>query len=87
MLKDGRLCVTYGCRKVPYGIRAKISSNKGKTWGKEIIIRDDALTKDIGYPRSAVRPDGKVVTTYYYTTEEKVEQHIAATIWDPSELK
>ncbi|MDQ7817954.1 MAG: PA14 domain-containing protein [Melioribacteraceae bacterium] len=87
LLKDGRLCVTYGCRKVPYGIRAKISIDNGKTWGKEIIIRDDAITKDVGYPRSVVRPDGKVVTTYYYTTKENVEQHIAATIWDPNILK
>lgn len=87
LLKDGRLCVTYGSRKVPYGIRAKISSDNGKTWGKEIIIRDDALTKDVGYPRSVVRTDGKVVTIYYYTTKEKVEQHIAATIWNPADLK
>lgn len=87
LLKDGCLCVTYGCRKVPYGIRAKISSDNGKTWGKEIIIRDDAITKDVGYPRSVVRPDGQVVTTYYFTTNENVEQHIAATIWDPNILK
>jgi hypothetical protein len=29
------------------------------------------------------RSDGKVVTIYYYTTEQNPEQHIAATIWDP----
>ncbi|MDZ7335015.1 MAG: exo-alpha-sialidase [candidate division KSB1 bacterium] len=83
-LKDGRLCVTYGYRGIPYSIRARISADEGKTWGKEIILREDAPTNDIGYTRSVVRSDGKVVTIYYFTTEQNVEQHIAATIWDPA---
>lgn len=82
-LKDGRLCVTYGYRSAPYGIRAKLSSDNGKTWGPEIHLRDDGLTWDLGYTRTVQRPDGKLVTVYYYTTEENPEQHIAATIWDP----
>jgi len=81
-LKDRRLVVTYGFRGVPYGIRAKISSDNGRSWGPEIILRDDARTWDMGYPRSVVRPDGKVVTIYYYSTAEKPEQHIEATIWE-----
>lgn len=83
-LNDGRLCVTYGYRGIPYSLRARISDDNGKSWGKEIILRDDPLSNDIGYPRSVVRSDGKVVTIYYYTTEQNVEQHIAATIWDPA---
>jgi len=82
-LNDGRLCVTYGYRSVPYGIRAKISEDNGKTWSQEINLRENARTWDIGYTRSVQRADGKIVTIYYYTTEEHVEQHIAATIWEP----
>jgi len=85
-LKDGRICVTYGYRSVPYGIRARISTDNGKTWSKEILLRDDARTWDIGYTRSVQRSDGKIITIYYYTTEENKEQHIAATIWNPGEL-
>jgi hypothetical protein len=85
-LKDGRLCITYGYRSVPYGIRAKLSSDKGKTWSKEIILRDDARTWDIGYPCSVQRPDGKIVTIYYYSNDENPEQHIAASIWDPDTI-
>ncbi len=85
-LRDGRLCVLYGCRAVPVGIRARLSADGGKTWGKEIILRSDALSKDIGYTRAAVRPDGNVVTLYYFTTQEHKQQHIAATIWDPSRI-
>jgi hypothetical protein len=81
-LKDGRLVVTYGFRGVPYGIRAKISSDNGKSWGPEITLRDDARTWDMGYVRSVVRPDGKIATIYYYSTAEKPEQHLEATIWE-----
>ena len=40
-LNDGRIVVTYGYRAKPYGIRAKISSDDGKTWSEEIHLRDD----------------------------------------------
>jgi hypothetical protein len=83
-LKDGRLCVTYGYRAKPQGIRAKISDDDGKTWGQEIGLRVDGRHFDLGYTRSTVRPDGKIVAIYYYTTQQRPEQHIAATIWDPN---
>ncbi len=86
-LKDGRLCVTYGYRAVPYGIRAKISADDGKTWSREINLRDDARTWDIGYTRSVQRSDGKIVTIYYYTSPTHIEQHIEASIWDPGQIR
>jgi hypothetical protein len=82
-LKDGRLVLTYGYRSEPIGIRAKISRDGGRTWGREIHLRDDGRTWDLGYPRTVVMPDGKLVTMYYFTTVEHQEQHIAATIWSP----
>ena len=86
LLGDGRLVVVYGYRaQARSGIRARVSADEGQTWGDEIILRDDARTWDIGYPRSAVRADGKIVSTYYFTTDARREQHIAATIWDPDD--
>jgi hypothetical protein len=83
-LKDGRLCLVYCVRVKPvYGLRAKISEDNGKTWGKEIILRNDALSWDIGYVRSVQRSDGKIVSVYYYHTKDKPRQHIEATIWRP----
>jgi len=82
-LADGRLCVAYGYRSEPYGIRAKISTDNGKTWGKEILLRKDGINWDIGYCRMVQRPDDKLVTLYYFSTEKNPEQHIAATIWNP----
>ena len=85
-LADGRLCLMYGYRSRPFGMRAKVSDDGGRTWGRETKLRDDARTWDIGYPKAVVRPDGQIFVAYYYTTEKDVVQHIAATIWHPNEL-
>ena len=82
-LGDGRLCVAYGYRGTPCGIRTKLSGDGGATWGCELVLRDDGRTWDLGYPRMVQRSDGKLVTIYYFTTHDHPEQHIAATIWDP----
>jgi len=85
-LKDGRLVVAYGYRSYPLGIRAKISKDGGESWSDEIVLRDDGGTWDLGYPRMVQRPDGKLVTIYYYNSPQFPEPHIAATIWDPDTI-
>lgn len=86
-LPDGRLCLTYGFRAYPYSIRARLSENNGKTWGPEIVLRNDAVDRDTGYVRSVLREDGKVVTTYYMNDEKTgPECYIGATIWDPNDI-
>ena len=85
-LRDGRLCAAYGVRRTPFGIRARLSSDEGQTWGEEIPLRTDARTWDIGYPRMVQRSDGKVITFYYYTTDKNPQQHIAASIWNPNDF-
>lgn len=82
-LKDGRLVAVYGHRGAPYGIRARISTDNGESWGDEIILRDDGARWDLGYPRTVIRPDGKLVTAYYFNDAAQKERYIAATIWDP----
>jgi hypothetical protein len=82
-LADGRLCLSYGYRAAPYSMRAKLSSDNGRTWSKDYVLRDDGGGTDIGYPRSVQRPDGKVVVLYYIHNELYSERYIAATIWDP----
>lgn len=82
-LRDGRLALTYGYRAVPFGIRALLSSDGGKTWGSDVILRQDGGSEDIGYPLSVQRPDGKMLTVYYYNTDLAEERYIATTLWDP----
>ena len=83
VLADGRVCITYGYRKAPYGIRARLSPDGGRTWQPEIVLRKDGGGRDIGYPRSVQRSDGKVVTVYYMHDAALSDRYIAATIWDP----
>ncbi|NLV45511.1 MAG: exo-alpha-sialidase [Candidatus Hydrogenedentes bacterium] len=86
-LRDGRLCLTYGFRAYPYSIRARISQDNGKTWGPQIMLRDDGRDRDVGYVRSVQRADGKMVTVYYFDDEiSGPERYIGATLWDPDNL-
>ena len=83
LLPDGRLCVTYGYRRKPTGIRARISADEGKTWLPEVIVRDDGFDGDLGYPRSIVRPDGKVLTICYFNGPRGEDRAIEGTFWTP----
>lgn len=91
-LHDGRLCCAYGDRAAGE-IQARYSDDNGRTWGREIVVRDDfqelpgdpdvGLSADMGYVRMVQRPDGKLVAMYYWATAEHPQQHIAASIWNP----
>jgi len=82
-LRDGRLCLVYGYRAEPRGLRARISSDQGSTWGVEIVLRSDAVTHDLGYSRSFQRSDGNIVSVYYFNDGPHTERFIAATTWSP----
>ncbi|MGC9318924.1 MAG: sialidase family protein [Armatimonadota bacterium] len=74
-LSDGRILLTYGYRHDPYGQRACLSSDGGRTWDydNEIVLRDDAPDGDLGYPASVECDDGTILTVYYQkeTLEDK----------------
>ena len=80
-LPDGRLCLIYGARRQPFGIYGRMSDDGGKSWGNAISLRDDAGGRDIGYVRSVVRTDGRVVAVYYYHDRRGPTRYLAATIW------
>ena len=64
-LPDGRILIVYGRRKAPFGIRAAISEDEGRTWGEEIVIRDDLPNRNLGYPSAIEYESGKLFTVYY----------------------
>jgi hypothetical protein len=85
-LRDGRLAITYGRRTAPFGIRARLSSDEGRSWSSEIVLRNDGGCWDLGYTRSVQRADGKIVTVYYFNDDPAHERQINATIWDPNRI-
>ncbi|MEM3062909.1 MAG: sialidase family protein [Nitrososphaerota archaeon] len=82
-LKDGRLLCSYGYRRPPYGIRACISYDEGKTWDlkNEIIIRSDGFHGDLGYTSSIELDNGEILTVYYFHDVEGI-RFIAGSIYN-----
>ena len=83
-LPDGRLCLIYGVRARPYRIAYRTSADAGRSWSPANVLRDDGGASDVGYVRSVVRPDGKVVSVYYFNDRTGPTRYIAATIFEPA---
>ena len=84
-LADGRLSLSYGYRAKPFQMQARLSGDGGKSWGPVQILKGEGGGRDIGYPVSVQRPDGKIVTIYYFHDQLLSDRYIAATIWDPGQ--
>lgn len=84
-LKNGTLLVTYGHRREPYGERACLSYDGGKSWDieNEIILRDDAPPRggDLGYPASVELDDGSIMSVYYQPEKPGEKPCVMATHW------
>ena len=64
-LRDGRLLMSYGYRRAPFGNQARISSDHGATWSEPIVISDDAAGGDLGYPATVELDSGHFLTIWY----------------------
>ena len=75
-LKDGRLLMTFTQRGItePFGLRAILSYDDGKTWdfGRDQIILDDntpsGWTSGGGFGNTIQLPDGSLISAYSYPT-------------------
>lgn len=82
-LADGRVLLTYGIRnRGLYGLGARLSEDEGATWGPPIVLARFEGATDGGYPSSAQREDGLVVTAYYVNRVENHDRyHMGVLIW------
>lgn len=64
-LSDDRLLLTYGYRFEPYGNHARISSDNGRTWSDPLVLSDDGVTTDLGYPSTVELRPGEFLTMWY----------------------
>lgn len=64
-LRDGRLLMSYGHRRKPFGNQARLSTDHGKTWGEAMIISGDGAGGDLGYPSTVELDDGSLLTVWY----------------------
>ena len=82
-LTDGRILVSYACRKRGReGEYAAVSADGGKTWdavGEILLAR--ALSTDIGYPSTVALPGGDLLTVYYQSPRHFRLPSLMATKW------
>ena len=69
----------------PHEMMAFLASTKdtGKEGWPFCARTTDGGAWDLGYARTVQRPDGKIVTVYYFNDPSRPERYIGATIWDP----
>ena len=64
-LGDGRLLMTYGHRREPFGNQARLSEDHGESWSDAMTISADGIGFDLGYPSTVELEDGSLVTVWY----------------------
>lgn len=69
-LRDGRLLMTYGHRRPPFGNQARISTDHGQTWSEPMILSGDGKGGDLGYPSTVELADGTFLTVWYESMAE-----------------
>jgi sialidase-1 len=80
-LKDGRLLMTYGHRRAPFGNQARLSEDHGKTWGEAMIISGDGAGGDLGYPSTVELEDGSLLTVWYEKMKDIPRAVLRQAVW------
>jgi len=80
-LSDGRILMTYGYRRAPFGIQARVSEDRGATWSAPLTISDDGVSGDLGYPSTVELPDGRLVTVWYESMRSPSQAVLRAARW------
>ena len=64
-LRDDRLVMSYGHRRMPLGVQARVSEDQGRTWSEPVFVARDGTSSDIGYPSTVQLTDGSLLTLWY----------------------
>ena len=83
-LRDGRLLMTYGHRRPPFGNQARVSEDHGESWSKAIIVSDDGVGSDLGYPCTVELDDGLLVTVWYERMADSPYAVLRQAVWSLS---
>lgn len=64
-LGDGRLLMSYGYRRKPFGNQARVSMDHGVSWSSPMTISEDGVGHDLGYPSTVELADGTLLSIWY----------------------
>lgn len=79
-LQDGRLMMTYGYRRPPFGNQVRISKD-GQVWSSPITISKDGNSGDLGYPSTVQLNDGSFVTVWYELPADSMHAVLRQARW------
>jgi hypothetical protein len=68
-LRDGRLLMSYGHRRPPFGNHARLSADGGDSWSEPLVLSDDGAGGDLGYPSTVELAGGDFLTVWYELLE------------------
>lgn len=80
-LRDGRLLMSYGHRRKPLGVQARLSKDNGRTWGDALILSADGISGDLGYPSTVECDDGTLVTVWYEARKDSPLAQLRQARW------
>src|SRR5262245_8953362 len=69
-LRDGRLLMSYGHRRKPFGVQVRLSEDHGKSWSEALSISADGIGGDLGYPSTVELKNGSLLTVWYESMRE-----------------
>jgi len=71
-LKSGKVLLSYGYRRKPYGIRARLCNAEltDIAEAEELILRNDSATGDLGYPHAIQLDNGDIIVAYYFVAPD-----------------
>jgi hypothetical protein len=64
-LRDDRLLMSYGHRRTPFGNQVRISDDHGRAWSDPLLISNDGIGGDLGYPSTVELDTGAFVSVWY----------------------
>lgn len=80
-LRDGRLLMTYGHRRKPFGNLARLSTDNGRTWGEAMTLSGDGAGGDLGYPSTVELGDGTLLSVWYEKLKESKNAVLRLAKW------
>jgi len=80
-LRDGRILMTYGYRRTPFGVQARISQDEGASYSEPLVISADGVGGDLGYPSTVELSDGGLLTVWYEKLADSPRAQLRQARW------
>ena len=73
-LKSGNILLSYGYRREPYGMRVRLCNSEltNISEAEELVLRDDGLGEDLGYPNAIQLDNGDILVSYYIAGQDTI---------------